>query len=103
MIISELQGNENDPDQLLDTEVTAAAFKAHSYRHPTIGWLERSGDDVSGRSVRLLHVSTIFRTTRRSSWSVTSRPMTRFDGAEQAFGGHRSRGTLPERVRTVEP
>jgi zinc protease len=39
VIISELQGSENDPDQLLDTEVTAAAFKAHPYGHPTIGWL----------------------------------------------------------------
>jgi zinc protease len=39
VIISELQGGENDPDQLLDQEVTAAAFKAHPYRHPTIGWL----------------------------------------------------------------
>jgi zinc protease len=39
VIISELQGGENDPDQLLDQEVTAAAFRAHSYRHPTIGWL----------------------------------------------------------------
>jgi zinc protease len=39
VIISELQGGENDPEQLLDTEVTAAAFKAHPYRHPTIGWL----------------------------------------------------------------
>ena len=40
VIISELQGSENDPDQLLDTEVTATAFRAHPYRHPTIGWLE---------------------------------------------------------------
>ena len=23
---------------MLDTEVTAAAFKAHGYHHPTIGW-----------------------------------------------------------------
>ena len=34
VIISELQGGENDPDQLLDQEVTATAFKAHPYRHP---------------------------------------------------------------------
>jgi zinc protease len=40
VIISELQGGENDPDQLLDTEVTAAAFRAHPYRHPTIGWID---------------------------------------------------------------
>lgn len=40
VIISELQGGENDPDQLLETEVTATAFRAHAYRHPTIGWIE---------------------------------------------------------------
>jgi zinc protease len=39
VIISELQGGDNDPDQLLDNEVTAAAFRAHPYRHPTLGWL----------------------------------------------------------------
>lgn len=39
VIISELQGSENDPEQLLDVELTAAAFRAHPYRHPTIGWL----------------------------------------------------------------
>ncbi|HJO39838.1 MAG: pitrilysin family protein [Vicinamibacterales bacterium] len=39
VIISELQGGENDPEQLLDIEVTATAFKAHPYRHPTIGWV----------------------------------------------------------------
>jgi zinc protease len=39
VIISELQGNENNPGYLLDVEVTAAAFRAHPYRWPTIGWL----------------------------------------------------------------
>ncbi|MBY0496253.1 MAG: insulinase family protein [Cyanobacteria bacterium] len=39
VIISELQGGENDPEQLLDIEVTSAAFKVHPYHHPTIGWL----------------------------------------------------------------
>jgi zinc protease len=52
VIISELQGGENDPDQLLDTEVTATAFRAHAYRHPTIGWLHdlqtMSRDDLYG-------------------------------------------------------
>ena len=40
VIISELQGGENDPEQLLEQELTAAAFHAHPYRHPTIGWLD---------------------------------------------------------------
>lgn len=52
VIISELQGGENDPDQLLDTEVTASAFRAHPYRHPTIGWLDdlksMTRDDLYG-------------------------------------------------------
>jgi zinc protease len=39
VIISELQGGDNDPEQVLDTEVTATAFRAHGYRHPAIGWL----------------------------------------------------------------
>ena len=39
VIISELEGGENDPDNFLDQELTATAFKAHPYRHPTIGWL----------------------------------------------------------------
>ncbi|MEI6632432.1 MAG: pitrilysin family protein [Chlamydiota bacterium] len=38
VIISELQMGENDPENLLDIETTAAAFTAHPYRWPTIGW-----------------------------------------------------------------
>jgi zinc protease len=52
VIISELQGGENDPDQLLDTEVTATAFRQHPYRHPPIGWLDdlrtMTRDDLYG-------------------------------------------------------
>ena len=52
VIISELQGGENDPDTLLDQELTATAFRAHSYRHPTIGWLadlqSMTRDDLYG-------------------------------------------------------
>jgi zinc protease len=52
IIISELQGGENDPDQLLDQELTATAFKAHPYRHPTIGWISdlrtMTRDDLYG-------------------------------------------------------
>jgi zinc protease len=40
VIISELQGGENDPEQLLDIEVAATALRVHPYGHPTIGWLQ---------------------------------------------------------------
>jgi hypothetical protein len=39
VIISELQGGENDPDTLLDQELTATAFKAHPYQ--SHHWLAR--------------------------------------------------------------
>jgi zinc protease len=38
VILSELDGGENEPEQLLEQELTATAFHAHGYRHPTIGW-----------------------------------------------------------------
>jgi zinc protease len=40
VIISELEGGENEPELLLDQEVTASAFRVHPYRHPTIGWVD---------------------------------------------------------------
>lgn len=52
VIISELHGGENDPDTLLDQELTAKAFDTHPYRHPTIGWLSdlqtMTRDDLYG-------------------------------------------------------
>lgn len=38
VILSELRGGENDPESLLDREVTSAAFRAHGYGWPTVGW-----------------------------------------------------------------
>jgi zinc protease len=52
VIISELKGGENDPEQLLDTELTATALRLHPYQHPTIGWLRdletMTRDDLYG-------------------------------------------------------
>ena len=52
VIISELKGGENDPEQLLDIELTATAFRLHPYQHPTIGWLRdvetMTRDDLYG-------------------------------------------------------
>jgi zinc protease len=56
VIIAELQGGENDPDTLLDQELTAAALRAHPYRNPTIGWLSdlesMTRDDLFGHYQR---------------------------------------------------
>ena len=39
VVISELQGGENDPRTFLEREVTGTAIQAHPYRWPTIGYL----------------------------------------------------------------
>src|SRR5580765_2826909 len=39
VVISELQGGENDPRSFLEKEVTGTALQAHPYRWPTIGYL----------------------------------------------------------------
>src|SRR5688572_29769041 len=59
VIISELQGSENDPEQVLDQEVTATALRVHPYGRPTIGWLQdlqsMSRDDLYSHYRRYYH------------------------------------------------
>jgi zinc protease len=43
VVISELQGGENDPRTYLEKEVTGSALQAHPYRWPTIGYLSDLG------------------------------------------------------------
>jgi zinc protease len=101
VIISELQGGENDPDQLLDQEVTATAFKAHPYRHPTIGWLSdletMTRDDLYGyyRGHYLPNNATLVVVGDVEADDALRR-------IESHFGGIGS-GPEPLRVRTAEP
>jgi zinc protease len=101
VIISELHGGENDPDQFLDQEVVATAFKAHPYRHPTIGWLAdletMTRDDLYGFYKR-------YYVPNNASLVIvgdvdTDEALRR---AEHHFGKI-PRGALPPRQSTVEP
>lgn len=38
VVLSEQEGNDNEPDRLMDYELYSTAFKAHPYQWPTIGW-----------------------------------------------------------------
>ncbi len=38
VVLSELEGDENDPDRLMYYQMYALAFKEHPYHWPTIGW-----------------------------------------------------------------
>ena len=101
VIISELQGGENDPDQLLDIEVTATAFKAHPYRHPTIGWIGdlrgMSRDDLFGHYRRHYRPDNA---TLVIVGDVDAEEAVRH--ADRAFGAIAS-GDQPPRSRTAEP
>src|SRR5215510_181461 len=101
VIISELQGGENDPDQLLDQELTATAFKAHPYRHPTIGWLSdlqtMTREDLFGyyRRYYIPNNATLVVVGDVETQNVLKR-------IEHHFGGIPA-GPSPERIRTTEP
>jgi zinc protease len=101
VIISELQGGENDPEQLLDTEVTSAAFKVHPYHHPTIGWLadlqSMTRDDLYGHYRRYYVPSnaTLVIVGDVETDDVLKR-------VEKQFGGIAS-GSRPAKIRQVEP
>jgi zinc protease len=101
VIISELQGGENDPDQLLDTEVTATAFRAHTYRHPTIGWLDdlrsMTRDDLHGHYRRFYVPNNA---TLVVVGDVNSDDVLRC--ADARFG-RIAEGAEPPRLTTVEP
>jgi zinc protease len=101
VIISELQGGENDPDQLLDQELTATAFKAHPYRHPTIGWLgdlqRMTRDDLYGyyRQYYVPNNATVVVVGDVDADDVFRRVERRF--------GRIAAGAPPRRLDTVEP
>ncbi len=101
VIISELQGSENDPDTLLEQEVIAVAYKVHPYRHPTIGWLSdletMTRDDLYQyyRSHYIPNNATVVVVGDVDTQDVLRR-------VEKQFGGIKP-GPAPKRVTVVEP
>jgi zinc protease len=101
VIIAELQGGENDPDQLLDQELVATAFKAHPYRHPTIGWISdleaMTRDDLYGYYRRYYVPNNA---TLVVVGDVDTDEALRL--VEQRFGSIPA-GPAPSRIHTLEP
>lgn len=101
VIISERQGGDNDPEQLLETEVTASAFRAHPYRHPTIGWI----DDLQAmtRDDLYAHYREFYVPNNATLVVVGDvNPDDVLRRVERYFGGIAG-GPEPRRVQTVEP
>ena len=101
VIISELQGGENEPEQQLDVEVTATAFKVHPYHHPTLGWLSdlqtMTRDDLYGHYRRYYVPSNA--TLVIVGDVDTDEALRKVD---KHFGGI-SPGVPPARIKQVEP
>ncbi|HXE81440.1 MAG TPA: pitrilysin family protein [Vicinamibacterales bacterium] len=101
VIIAELQGGDNDPEQLLDTEVTAAAFRAHPYGHPTIGWLpdlqSMTREDLYG------HYRRYYIPNNAAIVIVGDVDADEVFGLVERHFGAIPPGTAPVRVRATEP
>lgn len=51
VIVSELEGNKNNPHSILYENLRATAFKVHTYRNPIIGWREDL-DNIDAKVMR---------------------------------------------------
>ena len=101
VIISEREGSENSYRWLLNTEMQAAAFQTHPYRHPVIGW--KHDLLTMGRDDLYEHYRTFYTPNNAVAVAVGD-----FDGEQMAsridhfFGGLATGPTVPE-LRSQEP
>ena len=101
VIISEREGSENSYRWLLNTEMQAAAFQTHPYRHPVIGW--KQDLLTMGRDDLYEHYRTFYTPNNAVAVAVGD-----FDGEQMAaridqfFGGLAAGPTVPE-MRLQEP
>src|SRR5690349_17889385 len=101
VIISEREGSENEPDRMLDEDISAAAFKVHSYGNPIIGWKcdlrTMTRDDLYN------HYKTYYAPNNATIVVAGD-----FDTADivakvgELFGGYPASQSIPE-VRAIEP
>ena len=94
VIISELQGGENDPDQLLDQELTATRVQGAHLPSSDDRLAVRSPVDDPRRSLRLLPHAITSRTMPRSSSSATSILTMSLRRVEHHFGAQSRLATL---------
>jgi len=101
VVISELQGGENDPRTYLEREVSGTALQAHPYRWPTIGYLS---------DLRAITREDLYRHYRayyvpNNAIVVASGDFTKERGlalVRRHFGGLKKGPAIPQ-VRTLEP
>ena len=101
VIISEREGSENSYRWLLNTEMQAAAFQTHPYRHPVIGW--KHDLLTMGRDDLYDHYRTFYTPNNAVAVAVGDFDSERMAGRiEKYFGGLAAGPALPE-LRLQEP
>ncbi len=101
VIISEREGSENSYRWLLNTEMQAAAFQTHPYRHPVIGW--KQDLLTMGRAELYEHYRTFYTPNNAVAVAVGSFDWGEMvDRIEQYFGGLEKGPTVPV-MRLQEP
>jgi zinc protease len=101
VIISEREGSENEPDHLLDEEVSSIAFKVHPYGNGVIGW--KCDLRTMTREDLYNHYKTYYAPNNATVVVVGD-----FDMAElvekvgEAFGKYKPNHKIPD-VRAIEP
>ncbi|MDQ5823901.1 MAG: insulinase family protein [Chloroflexota bacterium] len=101
VIISEREGHENEPDYMLNEEVSATAFKVHAYGNGIIGW--KSDLQTMTREDLYNHYKTYYAPNNATVVVVGD-----FDTdeliakLETAFGSYEPSQNIPQ-VRGVEP
>lgn len=101
VIISERQGNENNPGFLLSEEIAGAAFRAHPYGNGVIGHL--SDLQAITREDLVAHYRRYYAPNNAVVVLVSALPADEaLDRIEQAFGDIPAGEDIPS-VRTVEP
>jgi zinc protease len=101
VIISEREGSENEPDRMLDEEISAAAFKVHAYGNTIIGWKcdlrTMTRDDLYN------HYKTYYAPNNATLVVVGDFDTAELVGkVEKLFGGYEASNSIPE-VRSIEP
>lgn len=101
VVMAELAGSENNPQEVLHREVVAAAIKAHPYHWPTLGW----STDLATitRDELVAHYRSWYHPGNATLVVVGDfDPVVALARVKEAFGGIEPRAAAPEK-KAVEP
>ncbi|HET6457165.1 MAG TPA: pitrilysin family protein, partial [Armatimonadota bacterium] len=101
VVLSELEGNENDPDRLMMYELYALAFKAHPYHWPTIGW--RKDVETITRDQLYKHYKTYYQPNNAVVVIVGDFDTPKALAMAKKYFGAIPKGPEPPKVTEVEP